>query len=75
MLSKAPVAARQRGLCVFMGVGGNARRQGVVVRFASRCTVSAPGRARETLRRQIKGDMTFPAIVRSARNYEGSRTG
>ena len=26
MLSKAPVAARQRGLCVFVG-GGNARRQ------------------------------------------------
>ena len=28
MLSKAPVAARQRGLCVFMGMGGgNACRQ------------------------------------------------
>ena len=74
MLSKAPVAARQRGLCVFMG-GRNARRQGVVIRFAPRCTVSAPGRARETLRQQIRGNTTFPAIVRSARNYEGSRTG
>ena len=31
-----------------------------VIRFAPRCTVSAPGRARETLRQQIRGDTTFP---------------
>ena len=31
-----------------------------VIRFASQCTVSAPGRVRETLRQQIRGDTTFP---------------
>ena len=71
MLSKAPVAARQRGLCVFMGMGGgNACRQGVVIRFAPQCTVSAPGRVRETLRQQIRGDTTFPLLRLHGKAYD-----